>query len=87
MDGQFAGQSDALEKAKKFFLDPRFKELPANVQEAYSLLPLIQGVGDQAEDLNKTREKLKMYDEYYGSQARRAQELGKEPKADIRRFW
>jgi len=78
MDGQFAGQSDALEKAKKFFLDPRFKELPATVQEAYSLLPLIQGVGDQSEDLNKTREKLKMYDEYYGSQARRAQELGKE---------
>ena len=52
MDGQFAGQSDVLEKAKKFFLDPGFKELPANVQEAYSLLPLIQGVGDQAEDLN-----------------------------------
>jgi hypothetical protein len=78
MDGQFAGQSDALEKASKFFLDPRFKELPANVQEAYSLLPLIQGVGDQAEDPNKTREKLKMYDEYYGSQARLAQQLGKE---------
>ena len=78
MYGQLAGQSDALEKATKFFGDPRFKELPANVQEAYSLLPLIQGAGDQAEDLNKTREKLKMYDEYYGSQARRAQELGKE---------
>ena len=78
MYGQLAGESDALEKATKFFGDLRFKELPANVQEAYSLLPLIQGAGDQAEDLNKTREKLKMYDEYYGSQARRAQELGKE---------
>jgi hypothetical protein len=78
MYGQLAGQSDALEKAVSFFGDPRFKQLPDKVQEAYSLLPLIQGAGDQAEDLNKTKEKLKMYDEYYGSQARRAQELGKE---------
>lgn len=78
MYGQLAGQGDSLQRAVSFFGDPRFKELPASVQESLSVLPLIQGFTDQGEDLGMTEKKLQMYDEYYGRQAERAQKLGKE---------
>jgi len=74
---QFAGNSDALEKANKFFGDPNFQKLPASVQEAFAMVPILQGLSSQ-QSVVPTQEELDRMSRFQQEQARYSQELGKE---------
>ena len=74
---QFAGNSDALEKANKFFGDPNFQKLPASVQEAFAMVPILQSMGAQ-QSVVPSQEELDRMGSFQERQARLAQELGKE---------
>ena len=74
---QFAGNSDVLEKANKFFGDPNFQKLPASVQETFAMMPIIQGLSSQ-QSVVPTQEELDRMSRFQQEQARYSQELGKE---------
>ena len=74
---QLAGNSDALEKANKFFTNPNFQKLPASVQEAFAMVPILQSMGSQ-QSVVPSQEELGRIRGFQQEQARFAQELGKE---------
>lgn len=74
---QLAGNSDALEKANKFFTDPNFQKLPASVQEAFAMVPILQSMGSQ-QSVVPSQEEYDRSFAFQERQARLAQELGKE---------
>ena len=74
---QLAGNSDALEKANKFFTNPNFQKLPASVQEAFAMVPILQSMGSQ-QSVVPSQEEYDRSFEFQERQARLAQELGKE---------
>jgi hypothetical protein len=74
---QLAGNSDALEKANKFFTNPNFQKLPASVQEAFAMVPILQSMGSQ-QSVVPSQEEYDRSFKFQERQARLAQELGKE---------